>query len=110
MICFITANNKATVQVGWRGLRVSECYLVRLELQDFREALFKQLPEPEDAWTYASDILPHSDIISIVENFGAIVSTESLISFLFHTRYLRPRISDLFALICKFQDRFGLKR
>lgn len=82
------------------------------ELEGFRECLFRQLeiPKPEADWTYASDILPHSDMRSIVDNFGAIVSIDSLISFLFYSRHLRPRISDLFALICRLQDHVGFRR
>ncbi|KAF9645493.1 hypothetical protein BDM02DRAFT_3120176 [Thelephora ganbajun] len=106
------ASSMGLLQVGWGGLKDSRRYLVRKGLEDFREALFvKQLGLPGEAsLTRATDILPDRNITSIICNFGAIVSIDSLVSFLYHSRHLRPHISDLFTLICKYQDQFGFER
>ena len=71
----------------------------------FRESLFRRIkiPEPEANQTYASDALPYTDMKFLVENFGAMVSIDSLISFLFHSRHLRSRIPTCLCLFVEFR-------
>jgi hypothetical protein len=66
-----------------------------------------RLAGPRAGWAAGLELLSEENVSGIVENFGAIVSAKSLLTFIFPSDYLRTRIADLFVVICELRARFG---
>lgn len=84
----------------------TERFTVERELFNFR----LRLAGDEAGWAAAFEILSEGDVGKIIEIFGTIVSVESLLTFVFPSRHLRPRIADIFAVIRELRALFGQYR
>ena len=92
----VSTNDETVVQVGWRRLNARFEPEVRRDLQAFRMRWGERFGD------YVLSAVAEDEIL---ENFGAIASTDFLLSLISSDHCSRPQmISELFKIISEYQD------